>query len=37
MLRTIGYVLNVKDVIQEAHSTFMKDKAKLEEEHQSQA
>lgn len=25
MLRTIGYVLNVKDVLNDAHSTFIKD------------
>lgn len=25
MLRTIGYVLNVKDVLNDAHSTFIRD------------
>lgn len=28
MLRTIGYVLNVKDVLSDAHNTFIKDNNK---------
>lgn len=28
MLKTIGYVLNVKDVINDAHNTFIKDSGK---------
>lgn len=32
MFRTIGYVLNMKDVIHDAHNTFIKDKTRDEEE-----
>ena len=28
MIRAIGYVLNVKDVINDAHNTFIKDNSK---------
>lgn len=28
MLRAIGYVLNMKDVINDAHNTFLKDNSK---------
>ena len=35
MFHTIGNVLNVKDVITDAHSTFMNDEKKSEEEVES--
>lgn len=35
MLKTIGYVLNVKDVINDAHNTFIRDTNKMDSEQET--